>query len=77
MMVKSWGPSNPVTGFGLTLLIVGAALVGATTVKPSVFETLPSGLVALTVQLSGAFVVVMDICTCVLLTKVTCSEGTV
>ena len=47
------------------------------TTKPTVFDTLPSGLVALTVQLSAVVVVLIDICNCPLFTKVTCAAGTV
>jgi hypothetical protein len=61
-------------GFVLRLVMIG---VGATTVKPNVFETCPFGFVTLTVQVSGSFCTLIDICNCVLLTKVTCVDDSV
>ncbi len=50
--------------------------VGATTVKPNVFDGIPSGFVTLTVQrLSGSFWVVIDMSSWVLLTYVTCADA--
>src|SRR5687768_9174522 len=61
-------------GFVLRLVITG---VGATTVNAAVFDAVPLGFVTLTVQLSGSFSTVIDIRSCVLLTNVTCPEGSV
>jgi hypothetical protein len=68
---------EPVTGFGETLVIVGAAVAGATTWKPAVFDACPSGLVTLTVQLSALVWVTSDICSCVLFRNVTADVGIV
>jgi len=65
------GRATPVTGFGLTLLIEGDGALGASTWKPAVFEFLPSGFVALTVQLSAVTSVATEMSTRVELTKVT------
>ena len=75
LIVKLKGP-DVVGGLGfvLRLPITG---VGATTVKPNVFDTVPLGFVTLTVQVSGSLSTVIDICNWVLLTNVTCYAASV
>ena len=75
LIVKLNVPLVGELGFVVRLEIDG---VGAMTVKGKALELAPPlGLVTFTVQLSGSFWVVIVICNCVLLTKVTCDPDSV
>ena len=55
-MVRVCAVADPVTGFGLTLLIDGAGPTPADTVKVKALDESPSGLVTCTLQVEAVVV---------------------